>query len=54
MWPNNALATCAMKDKVVEELRNTEDSVYASFTQSKEELAAMVISDAETGMHQKT
>ena len=38
-----------MKDKAVEESGNTKDSVYASLTQSKEELASMVISDAETG-----
>ena len=36
--PNNALPSCAMKDKEVEESRNTKDSVYASLTQSKEEL----------------
>ena len=30
-WPNNALASCAMKDKEVEELRHTKDSVHASF-----------------------
>ena len=38
-----------MKDMEVEELRNTKDSVPANLTQSKEELASIVISDAETG-----
>ena len=36
-----------MKDKEVEELRNTKDSVSASVTQSKVELASMVISDTD-------
>ena len=46
--PNNALPTCAMKDKEVEESRNTKDSVCTSLTQSKEKIVSMVISDAET------
>ena len=44
-----ALASCAMKDKEVEQLRHTKDSVSASLNQSKEQLSSTVIGDAETG-----
>ena len=48
----NTLVVSVPRDDVAKQssgVRNTEHSVYASLTQSKEELASMVISDAETG-----
>ena len=45
---NNSLASQVMKNKEVEESRNTKASVSASLTQANEELASMVISAAES------